>query len=311
MLFRSLADVTPADAALIAGLIQSPIGRNPFRYPDRARTRRNLVLKAMRENDYLTEQEYQDAIAAPLNVVREVTESSDAPYFVDLVDDTLQNKFQYDFQNNSYRVFTTLDMNLQRDAVEAVRMGIEETDQQWKRRSKKYGTEEFPLAQVAMVALDAETGEVKALVGGRNYGMSQLNHAIAKRQPGSSFKPFVYATAFASPLQEGGKVITPATTVADEPTTFYFDDKIYEPADFEDKYSGIVTLRQALAHSMNIPAVKVAEMVGYDKGSETARAVGLNLDIKPTPSIALGAYEVTPLEIAGAYTVFPDRKRHV
>ena len=155
--------------------------------------------------------------------------------------------------------------------------------------------------------LDAETGEVKALVGGRNYGMSQLNHAIAKRQPGSSFKPFVYATAFASPLQEGGKVITPATTVADEPTTFYFDDKIYEPADFEDKYSGIVTLRQALAHSMNIPAVKVAEMVGYDKVSETARAVGLNLDIKPTPSIALGAYEVTPLEIAGAYTVFPNQ----
>ncbi|MEQ1884027.1 MAG: PBP1A family penicillin-binding protein [Bryobacteraceae bacterium] len=304
---KDLSDVTPADAALIAGLIQSPIGRNPFRYPDKARTRRNLVLKAMRENDYLTEQQYQEAIAAPLEVVREATESSDAPYFVDLVDDTLQNKFQYDFQNNSYRVYTTLDMSLQRDAVEAVRMGIEETDAQWKRRSKKYGTDEFPLAQVSLVALDAETGEVKALVGGRNYGMSQLNHAVAKRQPGSSFKPFVYATAFGSVLQEGGKVITPSTTIADEPTTFYFDDKIYEPADFEDKYSGTVTLRQALAHSMNIPAVKVAEMVGYDKVSETARAVGLNLDIKPTPSIALGAYEVTPLEIAGAYTVFPNQ----
>jgi len=304
---KDLADVTPADAALLAGLIQSPIGRNPFRYPDRARTRRNLVLKAMFDNDYLTEAQYQDASAAPLNVVREAAESSDAPYFVDLVDDALQNKFQYDFQNNSYRVYTTLDMNLQRDAVDAVRIGIQETDQQWKRRSKQYGTDEFPLAQVALVALDAETGEVKALVGGRSYGVSQLDHAVAKRQPGSSFKPFVYATALASPLEEGGKLITPATTIVDEPTTFYFDDKIYEPADFEDKYAGTVTLRQALAHSMNVPAVKVAEMVGFDKVSETARAVGLNLDIKPTPSIALGAYEVTPLEIAGAYTVFPNQ----
>ncbi len=101
-------------------------------------------------------------------------------------------------------------------------------------------------------------------------------------------------------------MITPATTVVDEPTTFMFDDKPYEPADFENKYSGTVTLRQALAHSMNIPAVKVAEMVGYDKVAATARAVGLNLDIQPTPAIALGAYEVMPIEIAGAYTVFPN-----
>lgn len=304
---KDLSQVTAADAALLAGLIQSPIGRNPFRYPDRARMRRNVVLKAMRENGYLTEQQYQDAAASPLNVVRESAESTDGPYFVDLVNDTLQNKFSFDFQNKSYRVFTTLDMNLQRDAVEAVRIGIQETDQQWKRRAKKYGTDEFPLAQVALVALDAETGEVKALVGGRSYGVSQLDHAVAKRQPGSSFKPFVYATAFAAALEDGGKVITPATTVVDEPTTFYFDDKIYEPADFEDKYSGTVTLRQALAHSMNVPAVKVGEMVGFDKVADTARAVGLNLDIKPTPAIALGAYEVMPLEIAGAYTVFPNQ----
>ncbi len=306
-LAKDLNQVTAADAALIAGLIQSPIGRNPFRYPDRARGRRNLVLKAMHENGYLTEEEYQDAAASPLTVVQGAAESTDAPYFVDLVNDTLQSRFQdYDFQNNSFRVYTTLDMNLQRDAVEAVRLGIQETDAQWKRRNKKYGTDEMPLAQVALVALDTETGQVKALVGGRSYGMSQLDHAVAKRQPGSSFKPFVYTAAFGAALEEGGRVITPATTVVDEPTTFMFDDKPYEPADFEDKYSGAVTLRQALAHSMNIPAVKVAEMVGYDKVAEIARAVGLNLDIKPTPAIALGAYEVMPIEIAGAYTVFPN-----
>ena len=303
---KDLAHLTAADAALLAGLIQSPIGRNPFKYPDRARTRRNFVLNLMHENGYLTDAQYQDAAASPLRVAAEAAESSDAPYFVDLVNETLQNKFQdYDFQTGSYRVYTTLDMNLQSDAVEAVRIGIQETDKLWGKRSKKYGTAEMPAAQVALVALDAETGELKALVGGRNYGASQLNHALARRQPGSSFKPFVYATAFATGLEEGGKAITPATTVTDEPTTFMFDDKPYEPADFEEP-QGVVTLRQALAHSLNIPAVKVAEMVGYDQVAQTARAVGLNLRIRPTPAIALGAYEVTPLEIAGAYTVFPN-----
>ena len=306
-LAKDLSQVTAADAALLAGLVQSPIGRNPFRYPDRARVRRNLVLKAMRENGYLGEQEYQDAAASALHVVQGAAESTDAPFFVDLVDETLQNRFQdYDFQNNSFRVYTTLDMTLQRDAVEAVRIGIQETDAQWKRRNKKYGTDEMPLAQVAIVVLDTETGKVKALVGGRSYANSQLNHATAKRQPGSSFKPFVYTAAFSAALTDGGQVITPATTVEDEPTTFMYDDKPYEPADFGDQYAGTVTLRRALAHSLNIPAVKVAEMVGYDKVAATARAVGLNLDILPTPSIALGAYEVMPIEIAGAYTVFAN-----
>jgi penicillin-binding protein 1B len=304
---KELADVNAADAALLAGLIQAPVGRNPFHYPDRARNRRNVVLKAMHENGYLTEQEFQDAAASPLRVVQGASESTDAPYFVDLVNDTLQNRFQdYDLQNNSYRVYTTLDMNLQRDAVEAIRIGIQETDAQWKRRSKKYGTDEMPLAQVAMVVLDTETGKVKALVCGRSYGTSQLNHCVAKRQPGSSFKPFVYTAAFSEALKEGGQVITPATTVVDEPTTFMYNDKPYEPADFGNEYAGTVTLRRALAHSLNVPAVKVAEMIGYDKVAATARAVGLNLDIQPTPAIALGAYEVMPIEIAGAYTVFPN-----
>jgi penicillin-binding protein 1B len=131
-----------------------------------------------------------------------------------------------------------------------------------------------------------------------------LDHAVAKRQPGSSFKPFVYTAAFSSALTEGAPVITPATVVVDEPTTFWFDDKPYEPANFKNDYFGEVPLWYALTHSLNVPAVKVAEMVGYDKVAATARAAGLNVDIKPTPSIALGAYEVTPLEIAGAYTIF-------
>ena len=136
----------------------------------------------MRENDFISEREYEAAAAAPLNVNQRKLESNEAPYFVDLVNGELQNHFQdHDFHTGAYRVYTTLDMNLQRDAEEAVRVGITETDAQWKRRSKKYGTDEFPPAQAALVALDARTGEILALVGGRNYGVSQFDHALAKR----------------------------------------------------------------------------------------------------------------------------------
>ena len=168
---KDLSKLTIADAALLAGLVQAPSRRNPFRHPDRAKARRNVVLKAMLEDGFITDQQYQEAAESPLAIGHEEAESSDAPYFVDLVNDTLQSRFEdTDFQADSYKVFTTLDPALQRDAVAAVRIGIEETDAQWRRRDKKYGTEEFPLAQVALVCIDAETGEVKALVGGRNYG---------------------------------------------------------------------------------------------------------------------------------------------
>jgi penicillin-binding protein 1B len=307
---KDLSKITLPDAALLAGLIQSPGARNPFTHADRAMARRNTVLKMMRENDFITEPQYQEAVASPLHVNHGEVESSDAPYFVDLVNDELQTRFQNrDFYTSSSRVYTTLDLELQHDAVEAVRAGIIETDNQWRRRNKKYGTPEFPAAQVALVALSAETGEPLAVVGGRSYGSSQLNHASSLRQPGSSFKPFVYAAAMASALDPSSHaVLTPATAVMDEETTFWYehDTRSYTPSNFGDKFEGLMPLRYALAHSKNIPAVKVAEMVGYDKVVDVARAVGLNRDIQPTPSVALGSYEVTPLEIASAYTVFPN-----
>jgi penicillin-binding protein 1B len=164
----------------------------------------------------------------------------------------------------------------------------------------------MPAAQVALVALDAQTGEVKALVGGRAYGASQFDHATAKRQPGSSFKPFVYTAALSTALSDDGPELTAASSVDDEPTTFLFNGQSYQPGDHDQQYAGRVTLRYALAHSLNIPAVKIAEEVGYDKVARVARAAGLNVNIAPTPSIALGSYEVTPLEMAGAYTVFAN-----
>lgn len=303
---KDIRDLTLPEAATLAGLIQRPSYTNPVRWPERARGRRNVVLMMMRENGYITDREYATAVESPLVIAKSGSESTDAPYFVDLVNESLLDQFQeHDFQNKSYRVFTTLDLNLQRDASEAIRIGMKEVDELIRRRTRK--GQQPKEAQVALVALDSETGEVKALIGGRDYGISQLNRALAKRQPGSAFKPFVFAAALNSAVTGGAEMITPASTIVDEPTTFYHDERPYEPGNFRDRFYGNVTVRQALAKSLNIPTVKLAELAGYRNVVDLARRAGMNMEIRPTPAVALGAYEVTPLEVAGAYTTFTGR----
>jgi penicillin-binding protein 1B len=308
---KDVRDLTVAEAAALAGIIQRPSYTNPVRNPERARQRRNVVLALMRENRYITDAQYTEAIATPLTITKGGAESADAPYFVDLVNNQLEDEFQdRDFQRSSYRIYTTLDMDLQRDASEAVRLGMLEVDKQL-RQQRAFRNGKNPDAQVALIALDTKTGGIVADVGGRNYGMSQLNHLLAKRQPGSAFKPFVYAAALSTGLEGGPKPITSLTTLLDQPTTFYFDDKEYSPGNFKEEYKGPVTLRYALAHSKNVPTVKLGEMVGFDKVVDLARRAGMNLNIRPTPAVALGAYEVTPLEVAGAYTIFPNQGVYV
>jgi Membrane carboxypeptidase/penicillin-binding protein len=209
-----------------------------------------------------------------------------------------------------HEVYTTLDVNLQLAANEAVRIGMQNVDQLLRKRAGK-NAGPLPQAQVALVAIDPHTGEVKALVGGRNYGTSQLDRALAKRQPGSVFKPFVYAAALNSALNERSKLVTPATLIMDEPTTFWSGRTAYQPANFGHASYGQVTVRQALQKSMNIPTVKLAQMTGYGAISSLARQAGLGDNIQPTPSIALGAYEATPLDIAGAYTIYSNQGVYV
>lgn len=304
---KDLKQLTLPEAALLAGIIQSPSRYNPFRNPDRARARRNIILRMMRENGYIMDRQYGQAIQSPLGVMASPALSDDAPFFVDLVNEKLLEKFQdHDFQANSYAVYTTLDLNLQRAAAESVAEGLKEVDELMARRGRTKA-KGWPEVQAALVALDARTGEVKALVGGRDYGTSQLNRALAKRPPGSVFKPFVYAAVLREGIETGGKPILTTTTVIDEPTTFWFDEKPYEPNNFGGDFFGTVTLRQALLKSLNVPTVKFAEMVGYDRVADLAHAAGMNKQIVATPAIALGAYEVMPIEIAGAYTIFSNR----
>jgi penicillin-binding protein 1B len=308
---KDIRQLTLPEAATLAGMIQRPGYYNPYRNPDRVRERRNLVLSLMRQNDDIGDREYGVAVESPLNLAKGSVQSLDAPYFVDEVNDFLQSQFQdIDFQANSFRVYTTLDLDLQRAAADAIREGMQGVDELI-RKQKRFKGQPIPEAQCALIALDPHTGEIKALSGGRNYGVSQLNHILAKRQPGSIFKPFVYTAALNTAIEGGSQILTAGTTVLDEPTTFWYDNKPYEPSNFKHEFHGTVTLRQALAKSMNVATVKVGEMVGFDKVVDFAKKAGLNYNIQPTPAVALGAYEVTPMEMAGAYTVFANQGVYV
>jgi penicillin-binding protein 1B len=312
---KDLKDITLPEAALLAGLIQRPSYLSPYRHPERALERRNLVLESMVETHVITREQADKAKATPLKLAPPNVEASDAPYFVDMVRDQLISKFnENELNDQSYRIYTTLDPDLQKAAAQAVESGIKLVDDQIKKLrtkrvkvGKKFETtvEPGPQAQVAMVVLDPHTGAVLALVGGRDYGWSQLNHAVSKRPTGSIFKPFVYAAAMNTALDGSQNVLTPASTVSDEPTSFAYGDQIYEPRNFKEEYHGDVTLRYALAMSLNNATVKVAEQVGYDKVADLARSAGI-VSVKATPAIALGSYAASPLEMTGAYTAFAN-----
>jgi penicillin-binding protein 1B len=308
---KDLSQINLPEAAELGGLIQRPAYFDPFHHPERMKDRRNIVLTMMHTNGFVNDHDYQLAMDSPLTVARGAAQSAEAPYFVDEVNDELQTTFQdADFQSNAFRVYTTLDLRLQRMAGDAISAGMKLVDDQIKKQ-RRFKGQTPPEPQVALVALDPHTGAVKAIAGGRNYGMSQLNHVLARRQPGSIFKPFVYAAAMETAINGAAKVITPSTIIKDERTTFWFNGNPYSPRNFADEYYGDVPLRFALAHSLNSAAVKVAEEVGYDTVVEMANRAGMNYKIQPTPAVALGAYEITPLEAAGAYTMFSNDGRYV
>jgi penicillin-binding protein 1B len=300
-----VGELTLTQAALLAGIIQRPNYFSPHKYPDRAIERRNLVLTLMERNGMITSDQLTEAVKAPLDLNQRTLDRGDAPYLVDLALNEAQRIAEA--RSGSVNLFTTVDPELQAHATEAVRIGMERLDKLLADRKK---TREGDAPQVALVALDAQTGEVRAAVGGRNYGKSQLNRVLAKRQPGSVFKPFVFAAAMETQLNRKGTVFTGASLLNDEPTTFKFGDEVYEPGNFGGSFRGPVLLRRALTSSLNIPTVAVAQQVGYKRVADLAKRVGLET-ARGTPAVALGAYEATPLEIAGAYTVFVNNGEYV
>jgi penicillin-binding protein 1B len=301
---KDVTNLTLSESAFLAGLIRSPNRYNPYTKIDTATARRNQVLDSMAEAGEITQDEAKTAKATPLHVVpsRGRIDVSDAPYFADYVQNQLGDMIAGQGTAEHLRIYTTIDMDLQRAAYAALTKQMAALD---KIQSKRF---EPGTLQAALVAMNAKTGEIVAMVGGRDYSKSQLNRATdAFRQPGSVFKPFVYATALNTAYDPVPRVITPATTYMDEPKTFTFDNQEYSPGNFGESYSNApVTLRDGLVHSLNVVTVEVAMEVTIGRVMNLAAKAGLPKPPRSYPAMALGTSEATPLQIASAYTAFAN-----
>jgi penicillin-binding protein 1B len=289
------------EAATLAGMIHSPNVGNPLKYPERAKPRRDLVLALMREQKLITPEQYEAAVAAPLTTSRFPKTSRSAPFFVDLVLKQLKETYpETQLRTEGLRVFTTLDTIMQRSAELSLDSGIDALNKHY----PYLRNSPTPLEGV-ILTIQPGTGYVKALVGGRSYSKTQFNRAIqARRQPGSLFKPFVYATAM-DPAR-GQQAFTAATVLDDSPISVKSGNAVWTPQNYDLKYHGQVSVREALAHSYNIPAVRAAMNVGVPNVIKTAAVIGIESHLAPYPSVSLGSFEVTPLEIAYAYSAFAN-----
>jgi penicillin-binding protein 1B len=298
---KDVTNLTLPESAFLAGLIRSPNRYNPYHDIETATARRNQVLQSMSETGEITSEEATQAIATELKVAptKGRIDISDAPYFSDYVQNQLGDLVAGPGAAEHLRIYTTVDMDLQRAAYAAITKQLTILDKVQAKRVQP-GT-----LQAALVAMNTRTGEIVAMVGGRDYAKSQLNRAEAMRQPGSVFKPFVYATALNTAYDPVPRVITPATVYKDEPKTFTYDNQEYSPGNFGDKYSNQpVTLRDALVHSLNVITVDVATEVTIGRVMNLAAKAGLPKVQRAYPAMALGTSEATPLQMASAYTAF-------
>lgn len=281
---KSLRDLTLEENALLAGIIRSPYRYNPFVNPRAARERRNRVLKLMLEENAITEREFERAKSRPVVVRRRSTKSDDAnadkDYFLAEVIRQLVPEFSEDILfRYGLKIYTTLDPLKQREAQRVA-------------RQQRY--------QSAIVVMEPQTGRILALNGGKDFKESQFNRASqAHRQPGSAFKPFVFGAA----LENG---FTPASMLVDEPKAFRHGDEIWAPRNFDDNYHGNVSMRQALAQSMNAATLDLAQKIGSDRIIHFANKVGIDSLLEDSLALALGVSEVTPLELVNAYAPFAN-----
>jgi penicillin-binding protein 1B len=294
---KELRDLTLAEAATLAGMIQSPARYSPVQHPEAARARRNIVLAAIRENGWISEEQKGAASAEAVTIApAPAVDDSLAPYFVDYVNRLAESQFETSAEHQ--RIYTTIDLELQQAAERALKRQLDRLDVVYANRGLK--------PQAALVALDPHTGNVLAMVGGRDYAESQLNRATdALRQPGSTFKPFVYAAA----VEDG---FSPVRMFMDAPRDFVYDhDRIYRPANYGGGYSmREVTMRTGLVRSLNVVTVDVALQTGLARIANLAARFGLP---KPEryPALALGTEEVTPLQLAAAYAAFVNQGKRV
>jgi penicillin-binding protein 1B len=292
---KEVSQLSLADAALLAGIIRAPNSYSPAVHAEAARRRRDAVLGRMRELGQITQAEYDRARQEPVRPKSLPLGPRFAAYFSDYVRAQADRSALVEKAGPGGRIFTTLDVPLQRFAESAVARGLAQLEARWP--ALRQPTDGL---QAVLVALDPSTGAIRALVGGRDYRASQFNRAVnARRQPGSAFKPFVYLAALAPDARSG---LTAASIIEDVPVTIPVSRGEWTPRNYRDHYEGRVTVRRALEQSLNAATIRVAESVGLPAIIETAKAVGLDdANLQPVPSLALGAIEVTPLGLARAY----------
>jgi 1A family penicillin-binding protein len=301
---KTASRLTLAEAATLAALPKSPVGYDPSRYPEKARVRRNLILGLLAAQGYVTAADAERAKAEPVVTVKNRGMAVPAEYFVDAVRQTL-DRDGVNIAAGGFRIHTTVDVALQRAAVDALVQGTLEVEQRpgYPHPTLARATNKADALEGAVVAIEPSTGDVKALVGGRDHQLAPFNRAVnATRQPGSSFKPFIYALALEDSLSA-------ATIVPDTALAVMIDsarNEVYSPENSDGKFLGPITMREALIHSRNPVAVQLALHVGLDSITAMGRRAGLTTPILPVPASALGASGVRPLDYVASYTVWAN-----
>ncbi|MDH5201653.1 MAG: PBP1A family penicillin-binding protein [Nitrospirota bacterium] len=285
---KSVNELTLGEAALLASLPKAPSLFSPFKRPDKAMERRSVVLKKMLNYNFITRAEFDKAMNEPLPKTPHMRKY-EAPYFIESLRQRLEQQYGNKIYTAGYKIYSTIDHRMQNIAEEAVKKGIEAVE-----KRVKLGV------QASLIALDLRTGHIKAMVGGLNFWKNQFNRATqALRQPGSAFKPFVYLTAF-----ENG--MASEDTIIDSPISFKGSrqGKVWSPKNYDGKYYGVVTLKTALAKSLNSATIRVADRVGIKNVIETAQRLGIKCTLQPYLPTALGASDVTLMDMVSAYSTF-------
>jgi penicillin-binding protein 2D len=305
---KGAAQLTLAEAATLASMPKGPAIYDPVKAPDRVTERRNLVLTLMAQQKYITPAQAEGTKRVPLKTVPNAGFSVDASFFLDVVRIQAE-RAGVPVSTGGYRAYTSLDPLLQRAANDALVAGIQDVESQQGYRHVKFASRpkgSTDYLQGALVAVDPTTGDVRALIGGRDYRESSFDRVIdGMRQPGSAFKPIVYAAAIADSL-------TASTIIPDTAIAIQLDrGRVYRPDNSDNQFLGPITMREALAKSRNVVAVQLAERVGMDTIVQLARRFGIDAPVAPYPASAIGASALQPLDLVGAYTVFANLGAHV
>jgi penicillin-binding protein 1B len=293
---KDARELSVADAALLAATINSPNGRSPFRFPEEARRRRDLVVDMMGEQGRLAPEAVAAAKAEPLGLAALSPEPREARYFLDFLQRELPRLYEADaLASEGLRIYSTLDLSLQLLAARAVREGLEQLERDFPALAK--GPDRL---EACLVALRPSTGEVLALVGGRDYGESQFDRCTQARRPvGSAFKPFVYAAALEPVV--GGPQITLASWLDDSPLSVPTPSGPWRPSNFDHTFHGRIPVGEAVARSLNVATARLGQEVGPERIAEVAHRLGVTSPLPEVPSLALGAADVAPIELAVAY----------